>query len=318
MNKIVLGVAILVFIVFEWYYFSTASSQSASSKQEPSQIDTSGKKTTEGQKISNFYLVDSKGSKKEFELWATEANKPMGDPEWQMQNVKVQFYTESTVYTVFGDRGTVNEEKNGMVIEGNVRMNSSNDYHFYTDRMEYNAQIKEITTESKISLEGPREKEGRLYMEGVGLYVDLNKSFMRIKHAVSGYKPMSDNRTMKISSDTADFSGTDRSAIFRNNVVISVDKMRVRGNFAKFQYKGKKLDTLFMDGGVHLEDENKTGTAGEALVYFNEDKYVLRKKPFITQSENELFGDEVIVLDGGKRVQVKNAKVEYFEQENKQ
>ncbi len=317
MNKVVLGAALIVFIAFEWYYFSSSSDHKASSVKASSQAETEGKKTTEGQKISNFYLVDSKGTKKEFELWATEANKPMGDPEWQMKAVKVQFYTERAVYTVFGDSGTVNEEKNGMVIEGNVRMNSSNDYHFYTDRIEYNAQVKEITTESKISLEGPREKEGRLYMEGVGLYVDLTKSFMRIKNKVSGYEPMSDARTMKISSDTADFSGLNKSAVFRNNVLIAVDKMKVRGNFAKFQYKNDKLDTLFMDGGIHLQDENKTGTAGEALVYFNEDKVVFRRKPFVTQSENELFGDEVVILDGGKRVQVRNAKVEYFEQEKK-
>lgn len=317
MNKFVIGLAIVVFIAFEWYYFSSSSSQIASPDTTSTPSETGEKKTTEGQKISNFYLVDSKGVKKEFELWATEAVKPMGDPEWQMKDVKVQFYTARAVYTVFGTRGTVNEEKNGMVIEGDVRMNSSNGYHFYTDRMEYNAQIKEITTESKINLEGPKEKEGRLYMEGVGLYVDLNKSFMRIKSQVAGYKPMSQGRTMKISSQTAEFSGMSKAAEFRNNVVISVDKMQVRGNFAKFQYKNDKLDTLFMDGGIHLQDENKTGTAGEALVYFNEDKYVFRKKPFVTQSENELFGDEVVILDGGKRVQVRNAKVEYFEQENK-
>lgn len=122
---------------------------------------------------------------------------------------------------------------------------------------------------------------------------------------------------MKISSQMGEFSGLHKSAFFKNNVLIEVDQMRVRGNYAKFQYKGKTLDTLFMDGGIHLQDPNKVGTSGEALVYFNEDKYIFRKKPFLTQSENELMGDEVIVFDGGKRVQVRNAKVEYFESEKK-
>ncbi|MCC6137593.1 MAG: LPS export ABC transporter periplasmic protein LptC, partial [Bdellovibrionaceae bacterium] len=312
-NKIVFGVAIIVFIIFQWYYFSVSSSPTTGASGEASQADTAQTKTDEAQKMTNFFLVDSEGSKKEFELWATEAQKAMGASNWKMKDVKVQFYTASAVYTVYGTRGTVNEEKNSMIIEGDVRMNSSNGYHFYTDRLDYNAEIKEITTDSKISLEGPKEKEGRLYLEGVGLYVDLQKSFMRIKNNVSGYKPMSQNRVMKISSQLGEFSGLNKSALFKNNVLISVDDMRVRGNFAKFQYKDDKLDTLFMDGGIHLQDANKTGTAGEALVYFNEDKYVFRKKPFMTQSENELIGDEVTVFDGGKRVQVKNAKVEYFE-----
>jgi LPS export ABC transporter protein LptC len=290
----------------------------SSDTMELSQKETEENKTKEAQRISNFHLVESEGIKKEFELWANEAQKPMGSPLWEMKNVKVKFYSDKGVYTVFGTRGTVDEVKKGMVIEGDVRMESSNGYLFYTDRIAYDAEIKEITTESKISLEGPKDPEGRLYMEGVGLYVDLNKSFMRIKNNVSGYKAMSQNRVMKISSQLAEFSGISKAAEFRNNVLILVDQMKVRGNFAKFQYKNNKLDTLFMDGGVHLQDPNKTGTAGEALVYFNEDKYIFRKKPFVTQSENALIGDEVTIFDGGKRVQVRNAKVEYFEQEKKE
>lgn len=271
--------------------------------------------TSEAQTITNFYLVDAKAAKKDFELWSTVANKPMGEPEWQLKEVKVQFYTDSAVYTVFGDRGSVNEAKSGMVIEGNVRMNSSNGYLFFTDKLIYSAQKKEIISDSKVSLEGPKEVEGRLHLEGVGLFVDLNKSHMLLKDKVRGYKPMSDGRMMKISSQHAEFSGKNKSVQFKNNVLIEAQQMKVRGNFAKFQYKDKKLDTLYMDGGIHMQDQNKMGTAGEAIVYFNEDKYIFRKKPFVTQSENELIGDEVIILDRGKRVQVRNAKIEYFETE---
>lgn len=274
--------------------------------------------TAESQTITNFYLVDAKGAKKDFELWSSVANKPMGDPEWKLQTVKVQFYTENAVYTVIGDHGSVNEAKSGMVIEGDVRMNSSNGYLFYTDKLVYDAQKKEITSDSKVSLAGPKEAEGRLHLEGVGLHVELAKSYMLLKNKVTGFKPMSESRVMRISSQLAEFSGLNKSAQFKNNVLIESDQMKVRGNFAKFQYKDKKLDTLYMDGGIHMQDQNKMGTAGEAIVYFNEDKYVFRKKPFVTQSENELIGDEVVILDGGKRVQVKNAKIEYFETEKKQ
>jgi LPS export ABC transporter protein LptC len=317
-NKGVLLLGIGFLIIFQGYYFYSSSLQSGLDDQTQSQSETDqAEKTSEEQKMSNFYLVDSKGVRKEFELWATEAHKPMGAPEWAMRDVKVQFYTENTTYTVLGARGSVNEEEKSMMIEGDVRMTSSNDYHFYTDKLFYNAAKKEIVTDSKVSLEGPKEKEGRLYMEGKGLFVELNKSEMVLKENVSGFKPMSDKRVMKISSQRAEFSGRSKNVSFKNNVLIVVDEMKVRGNYAKFQFVNKKLDTLFMDGGIHLQDPNKTGTAGEALVYFNEDKYVFRKKPFVTQSENALIGDEVIVFDGGKRVQVKNAKVEYFNTEKK-
>lgn len=309
--------AAIIVVAFQWYYFAPSSRTETSESVSTNQT-TSEKKATEEQKISNFYLVDSKGQKKEFELWANEAHKPMGDTEWTMQEVKVQFYSEKATYVVLGARGTVDEENKGMVIEGDVRMNSSNGYHFYTDKLFYDAGKKEISTASKVSLEGPKEKEGRLYLEGKGLFVEIDKSEMVMQNDVSGFKPMSGGRVMKISSQRGEFSGRNKSVTFKNNVVILVDKMDVRGNLAKFQYKDNRLDTLYMDGGIHMQDPTKTGTAGEAIVYFNEDKYIFRKKPFLTQSENSLIGDEVIVFDGGKRVQVKNAKVEYYETEKKQ
>ena len=94
---------------------------------------------------------------------------------------------------------------------------------------------------------------------------------------------------------------------------MKVDLMRVRGNYAVFQYRDGKLDTLYMDGGIHMQDQDKSGSSGEAIVYFNEDKYIFRKKPFVTQGENELIGDEITIFNRGQRVQVKNAKIEYHE-----
>jgi lipopolysaccharide export system protein LptA len=139
---------------------------------------------------------------------------------------------------------------------------------------------------------------------------------MIMRSQVSGFKPMSEGRVMKISSDSAEFSAKTHSVAFKNNVVIKVDKMVVRGNLATFQYKDGKLYTLYMKGGIHMLDVDKSGSSGEAIVYFNEDKYIFREKPFITQGENALIGDEIIVYNGGKQVEVKNAKVEYYQYNN--
>jgi len=319
-NKKVFILALVGFVVFQWFYFEKNRSYQesiANQVDEPvTQTETSTDKSLlQEQKVNNFHIIDGKKQAKDFELWSDVAHKAMGTAEWSLEKVKAQFYSENVVYTVLGDKGAVDESKNSMTIEGNVKLNSSNGYLFYTDKMHYDPSEKKITSDSKVSLEGPPEKDGRLYLEGYGLFVNMNTNLMVMQDRVMGYKPMSDNRVMNISSQSAEFSGTKKSVSFKNNVVIKINKMVVRGNLASFQYKDGKLDTLYMDGGIHLSDQDKTGSSGEAIVYFNEDKYIFRKKPFVTQGENELIGDEIIIYNGGKRVQVKNAKVEYFQRE---
>jgi lipopolysaccharide transport protein LptA len=199
-----------------------------------------------------------------------------------------------------------------MTIEGNVKLVSSNDYVFFTDTLIYDPSTKSILSKSKVSVEGPREANvGRMYMEGIGFHLSLINNLMILENHVNGQKPMSGKRSMSIQSQRAEFSGKLKSAVFKNNVVIKVEQMIVKGSIAQFQYKDGKLDTLMMDGGIHLRDQDKVGSSGEAIVYFNEDKYIFRKKPFISQGDNELIGDEIIVFNGGQRVQVKNAKAQY-------
>lgn len=321
MNKWVLLTALVVFIVFEMYYIGLKPNEAVFVEDAPaSQDDSKGeKKELEAQAIQNFHIVDTKGQKKELDLWAVQAQKSMGSSEWVMQDVKAQFYSDTASYTVTGKTGTVDELKKTMVIEGQVKLTSTNGYIFYTEKLRYDPVERKIISQDKVSLEGPpEEKSGRLYMEGVGLVVEMATNMMVIQNQVKGHKLMSDNRVMNISSQRGEFSGKRKSVAFRNNVVIKVDQMKVRGNYAIFQYRDNRLDTLFMDGGIHLQDKDKTGSSGEALVYFNEDKYIFRKKPFVTQNDNELIGDEIIIFNRGQRVQVKNAKIEYHDSEKTQ
>lgn len=310
--------ALVVFVTFEWYYIGldpsevTFVSDATTSQNE---ADNSPKEL-EAQTIKNFHIVDTKAQKKELDLWAIEAHKPMGSPEWKMEEVKAQFYSENATYTVTGKTGTVDEVKKTMVIEGNVKLTSTNGYIFYTEKLRYNPDTRKIVSDDKVSLEGPpEEKAGRLYLEGVGLAVEMETNLMIMQSKVKGFKTMSDNRVMNISSDRGEFSGKKKSAAFKNNVVIKVDQMLVRGNYAIFQYKEGHLDTMFMDGGIHMQDQDKSGSSGEAIVYFTEDKYIFRKKPFVTQNDNELIGDEITIFNKGQRVQVKNAKIEYHDSE---
>lgn len=330
-------VAILILIGFEVYYFKTErwspvgdEPTQDSKKLSPEEEITSKnlqqvqaqqaaptKSDVQEQTLTQLYLVESNSKKKDWEVWADSAHKGMGSAVWELDKVKAEFFSENVTYKVNGAKGTVDEAKKDMIIEGDVKLVSSNGYIFFTNKLVYNPTTKSINSRDKVSVEGPNEGHGRLYMEGTGLNVSLVSNLMVLEKDVLGHKPMSQQRAMSIRSQRAEFSGTEQTAIFKNNVVIKVDKMVVKGNFANFQYKNGKLDTLTMDGGIHMQDQNKIGSSGEAIVYFNEDKYVFRKKPFVTQGENELIGDEIVIFNGGQRVQVRNAKAQYQQQSEK-
>ena len=68
---------------------------------------------------------------------------------------------------------------------------------------------------------------------------------------------------------------------------------------------------MFINGGVKIKDIGRWGVAGEAEVFFQEDKYIFRDNPKVVESDDQLVGDEIIVYDGGDRVVVKKAKTKY-------
>lgn len=318
MNKLIFYIAIGLIIAFELFYLSSQRKSQTDKDLSPPVKQTADKKpeSVQEQSLKDFYLVDAKNQKKELEVWSVQAHKAMGSTQWSMDQVKANIYSGEVTYTVTGAKGVVDEIKKTMTIEGDVKMISNNGYQFNTQHLNYDPEKKKITTDDKVTMESTKEGPDKLFMEGVGLDVNLENNLMVLQNSVVGQKPMSGGRMMKITSQQAEMSGTKKSMAFRNDVVIRSDQMVVKGTYADFRYKEGKLDTLYMDGGIHLQDQDKIGSSGIAIVYFNEDKYVFKKKPFITQGENELIGDEIVVFNGGKRVQVKNAKMEYHQNEN--
>jgi lipopolysaccharide export system protein LptA len=45
-------------------------------------------------------------------------------------------------------------------------------------------------------------------------------------------------------------------------------------------------------------------------VYFKDDKVVFNGAPRVVQNGDELVGDQIVFLEGGKKVQVSNAKAQ--------
>lgn len=281
--------------------------------QAQSELKKESQKDIE-QVLSGTHLIESQGEKKLWELEAAQARKKKRSPDWRLDEVRVQFYGENAVhYNASGKQGFVGENQKQLRIEGDTEIRSSNGYVLNTEVIYYLTKSRAIDGPQKVELRGPLEPDngGPLFMQSDRFDANLNSNLINMRDNVNGRKTLRDGRKMTIRSQEAQFSGQSQYALFKKNVIIDVDSMTVTGPRAKFIYKNNELDSAFVDGGVKIKDVGKWGVAGEAHVFFKENKFVFRGDPKVVQGEDQLIGDEIIVYDGGDRIQVLKAKTKY-------
>jgi lipopolysaccharide export system protein LptA len=62
-----------------------------------------------------------------------------------------------------------------------------------------------------------------------------------------------------------------------------------------------------------VTDTDKFATSGTVSLDVQEDKVVFSGSPRVVQNGDELVGDKITLLDGGRRVQVSNAKAQIID-----
>lgn len=321
MWKWIIATCIFFLIVVELVFFAPSQGDRERPKDWDEVADQKERTQDVEQVLSGTNLVESQGEKKVWELDAEEARKTQGSDDWRLDQVKVRFFGENDVfYNALGKSGFVGDNQKKLKIDGDVKIKSSNGYVLDTEVIYYKTDTKIIDGPEKVKLVGPQPKakdEGPLYMESDIFDADMSTNIINLKENVTGRKRMSGGRNMKITSQKAIFSGQSDYALFKEDVIIDVDSMTITGPRAKFIYKDGELYSMFIDGGVKIKDVGKWGVAGEAEVFFQEDKYIFRGSPKVVQADDQLVGEEIIIYDGGERVQVKKAKTKYNTQQGK-
>ena len=316
MWKWLLASIIFILLVVELVFFAPQSGDREAGQDWTDEIEeTTAAENDVEQVLSGAKLVEVRGEKRHWELESKEARKKKNNPDWVLDGVKVDFFGEKGVsYVAVGKEGYVGESQQKLKISGDVVITSSNKYIMKTEVIYYNTDDRTIDGPEEVNLEGPPDAKGDggpLYMRSDFFDADLNTNIINLKQNVRGRKKMSGGRKMKIRSREALFSGQSQYALFKKDVIIDVDTMTITGPRAKFIYKDNQLYSMFIDGGVKIKDIGKWGVAGEAEVFFQEDKYIFRDNPKVVQADDQLVGDEIIVYDGGDRIQVKKAKTKY-------
>lgn len=267
------------------------------------------------QMMGDFHLVLSRGEKGEGEVWGQKATRKDSDSPWIITQVHIKFFAENGgMYDVTGDEGTVQsgpKSENSVKVKGHVVTRSSNGYTLKTSALDYLPDVRQLTSPGAVDVLGPMdENHHALSVQGEQMLADLKSNEIQIKKNVKAKKMVRDQKMAHIKSNQAQFSGTTNAVKFFGNVVIDVGSMKITGPEADFNYKPNSdvIDQMLVKGGARVSDLDKLAISDQVSVHFDDDRYEFTGSPRVIQNGDELVGDEISFLNGGKQVRVRNAK----------
>lgn len=269
------------------------------------------------QSIKDMHMIETHEGRKEWELWADNARSIKANEMLELDKVRAVFFSDSGVtFNVTGQKGNVQVKSKDLKVEGDVLIRSSNGYIFRTPSMQYNSKARRISTLDPVEMTGPKDLQGNaLRLTGVGLEAFLEKGSMEVLRDVRAQKSLEGGRKALIKSHRSLFSANDRTAKFKGDVILDMDSMRITGPEAQFIYDSKKdiVRSVQFTDGARVSDQDKWATAQNVSVDFDTNRFVFKGNPRVVQNNDELRGEEIVFLDGGKRVQVRRARAKVDE-----
>lgn len=265
------------------------------------------------QMMEDVHLVEVKGGRKDWELWAKKAISFRDTGQLSLEEVKVKLFGKDDVfYIVTGKKGEV--DKKDIVISGDVITETSNGYKMYIDPVKYISDKRVLESPSDVRVVGPFQKnEGPIVLTGEGMLTDLEKNEIQILANVRSEKKLNNGSHFKLESDKSRFLATNYSAFFEGNVAMDYNGSKVTGETAELtvDQNTKQAQSATVFGKVRLTDIQRWAVAQEAKMIFPEKKFILRGSPRVVQEQDEITGEEIVFLNNGNSIQVKKARAKF-------
>lgn len=283
--------------------------------QNKEQLQINPQNSDINQSMETIHVIEAKNENKEWELWSDTAVGFRNQNDFEVKKVKVNFFAQGGVsFDVTGDNGSMTAEANAkhLKIDGGVVTKSSNGYIFKTTAVEYNSESRTLKSKTPVEVLGPKDDLGKqLQISGNEMHADLKEGIVLIENDVRARKSVASNRMMAVNSQKVQLSGRERSVRFLGNVVIDLDGMRISGPDALFNYDRDthQLSSIDLSGGVKVSDLSKWATSDNLNINLVKNEFTFDGKPRVVQDNDEVRGDKIVFLDGGKKVKVQNAKI---------
>lgn len=284
---------------------------------EPSEIaqaeeHVEGTKGDREHEMGTIHVVEGREGNRDWELFAEQAMGSENQGNLKVTDVKVHFYSKGRLeFVVTGKTGQVDTKTKDIKIFGDVVTRASNGYLFKAEEVDYEAASRMLRSPGKVKVFGPKDtQDGDLSLEGGSLAAQVDEGFMTVKPQVVAKRTISGSRSFIVRSGGAKLSRIDSSVEFFDQVVIEIETMRIEGPKARFVYRNKSdlLQSVLFQGGVKVSDIDKYATSEQVRFDPEQNQFVLTGRPRVVQNQDEIVGEQIIFLDGGKRVKVEKMR----------
>lgn len=284
---------------------------------EPSEIVHAQEQIEDGKgnrehEMGTIHVVEGREGSRDWELFAEQAEGSENQGTLKVTSVKVHFYSKGRLeFVVTGKTGQVDTKTKDMKIFGDVVTRASNGYLFKADEVDYEASSRILRSPGKVRIFGPEDaQDGDLSMEGGSLEAKVDEGFMTVRPQVVAKRTISGSRSFVIKAGGAKLSRVDSLVEFFDQVVIEIETMRIEGPRARFVYRNKSdlLQSVLFQGGVKVSDIDKYATSDQVRFDPEQNQFVLTGRPRVVQNQDEIVGEQIIFLDGGKRVKVEKMR----------
>lgn len=268
------------------------------------------------QRLQGVHLVESQKGRRDWELFSDVAEGNQGQGSWSLNKIKVLFYRGDKVsFTVTGDAGKIDAKTKNLSFSGNVSTVSENGYSFQTNTIQYISENRSLLSPDDVKMFGPRDAKGEgLIVKGKRMLSFVDESRMIIQQDVRAEKEVSPGAKMNLTSATAEFSGKNKEASFDGQVRMTYQDMEISGDRVSFLYSSGAdiLSTMKVNGSVRLKQKDRLATSERLNLDLLKNQFTFQGHPRLTQADDIITGEEIVFLDGGKKVKVEKiqAKIE--------
>jgi LPS export ABC transporter protein LptC len=263
------------------------------------------------QYMRDVHLVESQQGARDWELFADKARGNKVSGQWDMELVKVMFYSKNDLqFTVSSKTGGLENENKDIRFEGEVEVRSPKGYLFKTQEVRYQSRNRELVSETPVRLQGPKDDNGSgLQIIGKKMKLAIDTNEMTLDGGVAATKQYHGDKLIQIHSAKSILSSETNEVSFVGNAKFDYDHMQIESPSVRMIFGSRsELVKVLYEGGVSLSGQNRKATS-EALAFdFVSNTLRFTGKPRLVQGGDELHGDEIIFLDGGRRVKVEKVK----------
>ncbi len=297
LKLIALSTLIVFVAVPQWFLLSRLNIQEG--------FQTDGGSAT-GHLMDEMKLLLYKEGLLEWELLSEQAES-FEDGTWKLFEVRGEFQqADNSKIKFVGDRGEVDILNKFVSLEGDVKVDSRDGYIFETDKLNIRSDREKgnlFYSNEKVKIYNLAED---LEIFSKGIKGNTQNGEVELLSEVTCRKSVKQYKDIIIKSDSAYFKSSLKGIRFRENLRITQEKFNIRGREAYFLYdeKTKGLRSVQIDGDILASDGIKTALSNRVEMRTTEDVIIFQGSPRIRVGENEMIGDEILITNQQKNIQV--------------